>query len=143
MLECTVTTSATVLNPHLPAVAVRKKVILAIDDDREALRSLVESLRGDGYDSYGCDSPTEALKTARAVLPDLIICGMTVGGEGGVSLCEEICRSLPRPVLPRTMYLSRAQTPDIIHRTDGAGSSYYLRKPLESTVLLKLIKSAV
>lgn len=138
------TEGATISPPRDESPAAgRKKVVLAVDDDGESLKVLVDVLRGEGYDSYGCQNMRDAIQTARQVLPDLIICGMAVAEEGRANLCDEICRGLPCLVPPRTMYLSRTQTPDIIHRTDRGGSSYYLRKPLESALLLKLIKSTV
>jgi CheY-like chemotaxis protein len=59
-----------------------------------------------------------------------------------MELWESIKQERPAEPLP-AMFLSAAQAPDIIRRGDGAGGTYYLRKPFAPEVLLTLVEQAL
>jgi CheY-like chemotaxis protein len=50
---------------------------------------------------------------------------------------------LPERADVPVMYLSSAQLPDVILRTHRHGSSYHLRKPFDSGLLLDLVEKAL
>ncbi|MBI1902819.1 MAG: response regulator transcription factor, partial [Planctomycetia bacterium] len=85
----------------------------------------------------------QAVLTALRTHPDVIICSQTIAERSGADLCHDIRAALKRADGPHVIFLSRSQTPDIIRRTDSGQGAYYLRKPFETAVLLKLIKCAV
>lgn len=126
-----------------PPTATDRKVVLAIDEEADSLSSLMEALCGAGYDGHACGSYDEALVIALRTHPDLIICNQTIAQRSGAELCHDIRAALKRQSGPHVIVLSRSQTPDIIRRTDSGQGAYYLRKPFDAAVLLKLIKCAV
>jgi CheY-like chemotaxis protein len=79
---------------------------------------------------------------AGQVQPDLIISDINLSGTSGLVLCDEIKRQPGLAAVP-VMFLSAAQTPDIIRRSHAAGGAYYLRKPFDPQVILELIDKAL
>jgi len=70
---------------------------------------------------------------AMASPPDLILCDVHLRGESGLETCQQIKRQPGLENVP-VMYLSAAQLPDIIRRSDAAGGIYWLRKPFDANV---------
>jgi len=97
------------MNPSQPAL------ILAIDDEPEVLKQLAEVLGKAGYQCRCCATAEEALELARALNPDLILSDISLGGESGLVLCEQIKEDPALCHVP-VMFLSGAQIPDIIRR---------------------------
>jgi len=117
-------------------------VILVIDDDALTLTGVATSLNASGYECYGARDTEAAMKAARRMKLDLIICDVNIGGESGLDLCRELQQqndNLDTPLL----FVSSHQAPDIIRRTHDAGGVYYLRKPFDPEVLIELVGKAL
>jgi CheY-like chemotaxis protein len=117
-------------------------LILAIDDEPEVLQQLADVLGKAGYQCRCCGTAEEALELARAIHPDLVLSDISLGGESGLVLCEQIKEDPALHHVP-VMFLSGAQIPDIIRRSHAAGGTYYLRKPFDPEVLVELIDKAL
>ena len=63
-------------------------------------------------------------------------------GQSGLDMCQRIRQSQALAEVP-VMFLSAAQIPDIIRRTDALGGTYYLRRPFDPGVLVELIDKAL
>ena len=72
----------------------------------------------------------------------MVIADLNLAGYSGLELCHQLRLEAGMSDVP-WMFLSGAQTPDIIRRTDETGGAYYLRKPFDSEVLLELVRKAV
>jgi DNA-binding response OmpR family regulator len=116
--------------------------ILAIDAETEALDRLTTVLQGAGYRCLTATNAAAALETARGSSLELIICDVNVAGYSGLVMCEQLRQQAGLDEVP-LMFLSTAQTPDIIRRTHTAGSAYFLRKPFDAKVLLQLVERAL
>jgi CheY-like chemotaxis protein len=68
----------------------------------------------------------------------LILCDINLHGANGIELCEQLKQVAGLSQVP-TMFLSSAQSPDIIRRAHA----YYVRKLLDPAVILKLIEQAL
>jgi CheY-like chemotaxis protein len=117
--------------------------ILVIEDQGEVLTGLASILSGAGYRCHCSSSAAAARKLAAEVLPDLIISDINLSGASVPALCDQI-RQQPGLAAVPVMFLSAAQTPDIIRRCDaGGGGVYYLRRPFDPQVILELIDKAL
>ena len=75
-------------------------------------------------------------------IPDLIICDMNLAGHSGATACEQLRSANGLDEVP-LMFLSAAQSPDIIRRSNASGGTYYLRKPFDPKVLVELVEKAL
>jgi len=120
----------------------KQPMILVIDSELEVLGELAAVLSGAGYACHCSNSAQAAMQFAKDNSPDLIISDVNLGGHSGLELCEQIKQDESLADVP-VMFLSGAQTPDIIRRSHAAGGSYYLRKPFDPEVLLELVDKAL
>lgn len=117
-------------------------VILVVDNDPLTMTGIAAILDLSGYECHCARGPEAALKAARTLPLDLILCDVNLGGESGIDLCHEL-RELPGMDEVPVMFMSAAQGPDIVRRSHDAGGAYYLRKPFEPDLLLELVGKAL
>lgn len=116
--------------------------ILLVDDDPLALTAAAAVLDMAGYTVHQARDRQAALKAARSIALDLLICDVNLAGESGLELCREL-RRLPGMEDVPVMFVSATQLPDIVRRSHDAGGAYYLRKPLDPEVLVELVGKAL
>lgn len=116
--------------------------ILLIDDEVDVLDGLTTILTAAGYRIYAAASAEAALRSISEIEADLIVCDINLGGQSGLTLCEQLKRTIGTRSVP-ILFLSGAQIPDVIRRAHAAGGSYYLRKPFDPQVLLELVDKAL
>jgi len=120
----------------------RQAAVLLIDREHEAVTALAEILAAAGYRCMCSTDGETAAACARKLTPDLILSDINLAGHSGVALCERLKLAEGMAKVP-VMFLSGSQIPDIIRRSNAAGGTYYLRKPCDPDVLLKLIGKAL
>ena len=116
--------------------------ILLIDSDPLTLMSTATVLDMAGYTCHCARDRQSALKAARTLGPDLLICDVNLGGDSGLDLCREL-RVVPGMQDVPVMFVSTTQLPDIVRRSHEAGGAYYLRKPFDPDVLVELVGKAL
>jgi CheY-like chemotaxis protein len=119
-----------------------KAIILVVDSDPVLLTGTAAVLHTAGYECHCARDSQGALKAARTLPLDLIICDVQLGGESGLDLCRHI-RQLPGCIDVPVMFVSSQQLPDIVRRSNEAGAAYYLRKPFDPEVLIELVSKAL
>lgn len=119
-----------------------RPLVLLIDDELEAVEGLIQVLAAAGYATRWCGSAESAMRFASRETIDLIVCDLSLQGENGPETCERIMQVTGQGRIP-VMYLSVAQIPDIIRRSQETGGHYYLRKPVSPQVVLELIDRAL
>ncbi len=117
-------------------------LVLVVDEEQVVLDEVAAILASTGLACQCCTSTEAAVATAETVLPDLILCDVNVHGSSGVEMCQRIRQDVRLADVP-VMFLSSAQIPDIIRRSDGHHGTYYLRKPFAAEVLVELIHRAL
>jgi CheY-like chemotaxis protein len=122
--------------PHDPAV------ILVIDEDVLTLMGVAATLDVCGYECHCARDAEAALKAARNLQLDLIICDTNVDDERGLELCQELRREPGNEDVP-VLFVSTGQAPDVIRRKHDVGGTYYLRKPVDPDVLIELVGKAL
>lgn len=121
---------------------LRHPVVLIIDSDPIILTGMAAVLDQSGYECHCAGNGEAARKAVVGIEPDLIICDVQVDGGLGIELCQELKRVSGLEDTP-LMFLSSAQTIDIIRRVHDAGGVYYLRKPFDPWVLIELTDKAL
>ena len=122
--------------PQVPAV------ILVVDEDALAMTGTAATLNMVGYECHCARDAEAALKAARALSLDLVICDVKLQGESGLELCLELRQEPGNEDVP-VLYVSDSQATDIIRRSHDAGGAYYLRKPFDPDVLIELVGKAL
>ena len=117
-------------------------VILIVDEDPLTLTGVAATLDMAGYECHCARDAEAAVKAARSLSLDLIICDVNVDGSRGLELCQELRREHGNDEVP-VLFVSSGQSPDIIRRTRDAGGTYYLRKPFDPDVLVDLAAKAL
>ena len=117
-------------------------VILIVDPDPLTLTGMAATLDMAGYECHCARDPEAAIKAARSLTLDLIICDLNIGGESGLALSQELVREHDGSDVP-VMFVSTSQAPDIVRRVHEAGGAYYLRKPFDPDVLVELVGKAL
>ncbi len=123
-------------------LASEKAIILIVDSDPILLTGTAAVLHSVGYECHCARDGQGAMKAARTLPLDLILCDVTLGQESGLELCKAI-RQMPGCVDVPVMFVSSHQLPDIVRRSHEAGAAYYLRKPFDPEVLIELVGKAL
>ena len=116
-------------------------VVLIIDSDPITMTGMAAVLDMSGYECHCARGEEAAMKAAKTLPLDLIICDVNLAGESGLDLCQSIRQQDGLSDVP-LMFVSSAQRPDIIRRTHEAGAAYYLRKPFDPEELLRAVRRA-
>lgn len=120
----------------------KSATILIIDSDPITLTGMAAVLNMSGYECHCARGEEAAMKAAKSLPLDLIICDVNLNGVSGLELCQSIREKEGMCDVP-LMFVSTSQRPDIIRRTHEAGASYYLRKPFDPEVLIELVNKAL
>ncbi len=119
-----------------------RAVVLVIDPDPLSLTATSAVLHCADYEVHCAASREAALKAARDLDLDLIVCDLDIGGIEGYALLDEI-RQIPQRGDVSVMYSSACQQPEIIRKSHAQGATYHLRKPFASQVLLELAEKSL
>ena len=122
--------------------ALSRPVILVVDADPLSLTATAAVLHCSEYEVHCAASREAALKGARSLELDLVICDLDIGGVDGGSILDEI-RQIPQRSDVPVMYASPCQVPEVIRRNHVQGAVYHLRKPFDPKVLLELVETAL
>jgi len=117
-------------------------VILVVDNDPLMMTAVAAALHLSGYEAHCARNEESALKAARGLILDLVICDLDLQGDNGVELWQEIQQE-PHMVDTPVIFVSESPSSDILERVQAAGGSYYLRKPYDPNVLLELVDKAL
>lgn len=116
--------------------------ILIIDHDPIMLTGIAAVLNMSGYECLCARNRETAVKAAQGNALDLIICDVSLAGESGMELCQDLVQMTGMEDVP-LMFMSSAQGPDIIRKSEEMGGAYFLRKPFDPTVLIEVVGRAL
>ncbi len=122
--------------------SVDRPVILVIDADPLSLTATSAVLHVANYEVHCAASREAALKAARNLGLDLVVCDLDIAGIEGYSITEEIHQIPERHDVP-VMYSSSCQQSEVIRKRHASGAVYHLRKPFDPQVLLELVEKAL
>ena len=113
--------------------------ILAVDDDPQALRLVMEALSSSGYQGIGASDAEEARRWIALEPPDLMLLDVMLPGVNGIELMQEIRRSYSVPVI----FLSAYGQEELVARAFDHGAADYMVKPFSATELDARIRAAL
>ena len=119
-----------------------RAMVLVIDADPLSLTATSAVLHCADYEVHCAASREAALKAARDLELDLIVCDLDIAGIDGYALLDEI-RQIPQRSDVSVMYSSACQQPEVIRKSHAQGAAYHLRKPFDAQVLLELADKAL
>jgi two-component system cell cycle response regulator len=118
---------------------MKKKRILAVDDDATALGALRQILTQKGYDVITAgDGHAALVAIERDPTFDLVILDVAMPGLTGYEVCRHIRKNSPIPNVPVIFLTAKGLLMDMAEGED-AGSDLYLIKPVLATKLLNMV----
>jgi len=121
----------------------KRKIVLVVDDDRDFLSELQESLALSGYIPLIAANEAETMLAARKIKPDVILLDLKLGNENGFIIADKI-RKDPSisniPIIMMSGYFNEA----------GGGESLapspvniYLNKPFTQKDVVRSIQETL
>jgi CheY-like chemotaxis protein len=118
-----------------PITGERRAVVLAVDDEPDALDLLRTCLAGEGYEVIAASSGIEALILLEQARPDLAIVDVMMPGMTGLELCDELRRHERFGELPIILYSAY----NMPHSNSGLYDHAFV-KPVELDTLLRAMR---
>ena len=114
--------------------------ILLVDDEPDILEIVGYNLKNQGYQVYSANNGVEALKTAKKIIPNLILLDIMMPEMDGIETCEKI-RTLKS--LENTLIAFLTARNEDYSQVAGfdAGADDYITKPIKPKVLISKVKS--
>jgi phosphate regulon transcriptional regulator PhoB len=116
-----------------------KPRILVVDDEPDALDLIDFNLKAAGYDVVTAGDGAEALKKARAVLPELILLDVMLPEVDGMEVCKALRRDPSTADIPIIMLTAKAAEIDRIIGLE-LGADDYVTKPFSPRELVLRVK---
>jgi len=113
--------------------------ILVVEDERDLLVALGQSLREEGYAVDEATNGRDGLFKAQGTEYDAIVLDLMLPGLSGWEVLEQLRRTRPTPVLILT---ARDTLPDRVRGLD-AGADDYLTKPFELSELQARLRALI
>jgi two-component system, OmpR family, KDP operon response regulator KdpE len=113
-------------------------LVLAVDDDRQLLRTLRIILRAAGHDVLTAEDGRSALRTAAAQHPDVVVLDLGLPDLDGTEVLGELRSWFAGPVL---VLSARTDSRDKVDALD-AGADDYVTKPFGMDELLARVRAA-
>ncbi len=116
---------------------MNKTKLLIVEDEPTLLETLKYNLMRQGYEVVTAADGTQALPTARAERPDLVILDVMLPGLDGFEICRILRQEMSLPIL---MLTARDEEVDKIVGLE-VGADDYLTKPFSMRELLARVKA--
>jgi two-component system phosphate regulon response regulator PhoB len=122
--------------------AVPKESILVVDDEEDILELVRYNLAREGYRVTGAASGEEAVKTAKAILPELVLLDLLLPGIDGLEVCRLLKAEARTRAIPIIMLTAKGEEADIVAGLE-LGADDYITKPFSPRVLLARIRTVL
>src|SRR5258707_6667305 len=116
-----------------------KYKILVVDDEPDAVELIEFNLKAAGYEVTTAVDGTQALKKARALLPNLIVLDLMLPEVDGLEVCKILRRDPKTQAIPILMLTAKAAEIDRVLGLE-LGADDYVTKPFSPRELVLRIK---
>ncbi len=113
--------------------------VLVVDDDFEIVGLLTEILRREGHEVDSALDPTEGMRKARAMKPDLVILDFHMPGNTGAHLFESLRRNEASRLTPILFMSGEAAPEDILGQIADPEGTQFLAKPVHLETFRKIV----
>ncbi len=117
-----------------------KKLVLAIDDEKDILKLIQYNLEREGYQVICAKTGEEGLETAHAKKPDLIVLDLMLPGMDGLEVCKLLRSDKETKNTPIIMLTAKNSEVDQILGLE-LGATDYMTKPFSVKVLSARVKN--
>jgi DNA-binding NtrC family response regulator len=114
--------------------------ILIIDDDRDNIRVLTETLEPHGYEIFLASKADKGIELAGTIQPDVILLDVVMPGKSGFVVCEILKKGAKTKDIPIVFLTSKQETESIV-RGFEIGAVDYITKPLRIAEALARLKT--
>ncbi|MEJ2070815.1 MAG: response regulator transcription factor [Syntrophobacterales bacterium] len=119
-----------------------KEHILVVEDEEDILELLRYNLTKEGFRVTGVTSGEEALRSAKTLLPDLVLLDLMLLGVDGLEICRLLKQDNRTQHLPVVMVTAKGEEVDIVTGLE-LGADDYITKPFSPRVLLARVRSVL
>ncbi len=120
----------------------RSKTVLTVEDSPNIRRLIAYNLKRAGYHVLEAGTGKEAVKVLQSTVPDLIILDIRMPEMDGFQLLE-LMRRYPKAASIPVIMLTALSQPTDVDRALHLGVIDYLVKPLDPTLLLAKVETAL
>jgi len=117
-----------------------KEKILAVDDEEDILELVSYNLGKNGYQVRAVATGEEAVRTARAEAPDLILLDLMLPGVDGLEVCRILKNDAKTSHIPILMLTAKGEEADIVSGLE-LGADDYVTKPFSPRILLARVRA--
>ena len=118
------------------------KRILVVDDEPDVRELVVYRMRRSGYVVLEASNGEEALQTALAELPDLIVADVMMPRLNGYELTRQLREHEQTRAIPVILLTAKTQEADVSQGFD-AGADDYLKKPFSPDELVARVRAVL
>ena len=112
-----------------------KRHILIVDDEEDIVELVRYNLEKASYSCTGVTTGDEAVRTARTLLPDLIVLDLMLPGLDGLQVCSLLKNDPKTRYIPIMMLTAKGTEADIVRGLE-LGADDYVTKPFSPRVLV-------
>jgi two-component system phosphate regulon response regulator PhoB len=116
--------------------------ILIVEDEEDVLELVRFNLEKAGYRVETAMTGREALDTARAVSPDLILLDLMLPEIDGLTVCKTLKKDAKTDIVPVIMLTAKGTEADIVAGLE-MGADDYITKPFSPRVLMARVKAVL
>jgi two-component system alkaline phosphatase synthesis response regulator PhoP len=113
--------------------------ILLVDDEQDILEIVGYNLSNEGYTIFTANNGIEAVKSAKKIVPDLILLDIMMPEMNGIEACEIIRKTKGLENILIVFFTARGEDYSQVAGYD-VGADDYITKPIKPKVLLSKIK---
>jgi two-component system phosphate regulon response regulator PhoB len=126
-----------------PAEALKKPLILVVDDESDIVDTLTYNLQQDGYRTRSARSGGEALKSSKErPAPDLVLLDLMLPDLSGTEVCRELRRDEAMRRVPVIMLTAKDAEIDRVVGFE-VGADDYVTKPFSVRELLLRVRAVL
>jgi len=119
-----------------------KETILVIEDEKDIAKMLDYNLKKEGYKALTAYDGEDAIDTANAKQPDLILLDLMLPGMDGLEVCKALKSESRTAWIPIIMLTAKSQEPDKVIGLE-LGADDYVTKPFSPRELIARIKAVL
>jgi len=119
-----------------------KEHILVVDDEEDILELVRYNLIKEGYRVTTVASGEEALRSARAAQPDIVLLDLMLPGVDGLEVCRQLKRETKTQHVPIIMLSAKGEEADIVTGLE-MGAADYITKPFSPRVLIARLRAVL
>jgi DNA-binding NtrC family response regulator len=113
--------------------------VIVVDDEARIASTLVEILKGEGFDALSASTGDGAIELARTFQPDIVLSDVIIPGLNGVELGIRMNELFPKCHV--ILFSGQAATIDLLKEARQRGHEFeILAKPIKPTALLAIIR---